>query len=175
MGAGALRAAGVGPGDSVGLYAPMQVPTVVALLATMKIGARFVPIFCGYGEEALRERLASCEAKVLFACGTLVRRGKATDTGAIARAAAAKVPSITRVVWPATADWTAFLISAESVTACVRTAAEDGCLILYTSGTTGRPKGTVHTHAGCLAQMGKELRFAFDAEHEARILTPTSA
>ena len=107
--AGALRAAGVRAGDSVGLYAPMQVPTVVVLFATMKLGARFVPIFCGYGEDALRERLASCEAKLLFACGTLTRRGKATDTATIARAAAAKVPSLTRTVWVDTADWEAFL------------------------------------------------------------------
>ena len=161
--AGALRAAGVGVGDSVGLYAPMQVPTVVVLFATMKLGARFVPIFCGYGEEALRERLASCSAKVLFACGTLVRRGKPADTAAIARAAAAKVPTIGRVVWTDTRDWDAFLDSASPVTTCESTAAEEPCLILYTSGTTGRPKGTVHTHAGCLAQCGKEIRFAFDA------------
>jgi acetyl-CoA synthetase len=174
--AGALRAAGVKAGDSVGLYAPMQVPTVVVLLATMKIGARFVPIFCGYGEEALRERLASCEAKLLFACGTLTRRGKATDTAAIARAAAAKVPSLTRTVWVDTADWETFLDVGRSRRtppfpeseagfgdpALQPTEAEDPCLIIYTSGTTGRPKGTVHTHAGCLAQMGKELRYAFD-------------
>ncbi len=161
--AGALRAAGVQRGDCVGLYAPMQVPTVVVLFATMKLGAIFVPIFCGYGEEALRERLASCEAKVLFACGSLVRRGKPADTAAIARAAAAQVPSIKRVVWTDTADWAAFLDSGSRQTACEWTAAEAPCLILYTSGTTGRPKGTVHTHAGCLAQMGKEIRYAFDA------------
>ena len=160
--AGALRAAGVQAGDSVGLYAPMQVPTVVVLFATMKLGARFVPIFCGYGEEALRERLASCEAKLLFACGTLTRRGKPTDTAAIARAAAAKVPSLTRTVWTDTGDWDAFLAAGSPVTDCQPTAAEDACLIIYTSGTTGRPKGTVHTHAGCLAQMGKELRYAFN-------------
>ncbi|MEI6463881.1 MAG: AMP-binding protein [Verrucomicrobiota bacterium] len=174
--AAALRAAGVRRGDSVGLYAPMQLPTVVVMFATMKLGARFVPIFCGYGEEALRERLALCEAKVLFACGTMVRRGRAIDTGAIARAAAAKVPSLTRVVWTDTSDWTSFLHDglrrvarrpAESAgerasVACEPTEAEEPCLIIYTSGTTGRPKGTVHTHAGCLAQMGKELRYAFD-------------
>jgi acetyl-CoA synthetase len=162
--AAALRATGVGPGDSVGLYAPMQLPTVVVLFATMKLGARFVPIFCGYGEDALRERLALCGAKVLFACGTLVRRGKPTDTGALARAAAGQVPSITRVVWTDTADWEAFLDAAPPATslACADTAAEEPCLLIYTSGTTGRPKGTVHTHAGCLAQMGKELRYAFD-------------
>jgi acetyl-CoA synthetase len=161
--AGALRAAGVGTGDSVGLYAPMQVPTVVVLFATMKLGARFVPIFCGYGETALRERLASCDAKILFACGQLMRRGKPSDTGAIARIAAASVSSIRRIVWTDTSDWNAFLGSATPFTTCEPTAAEDPCLILYTSGTTGRPKGTVHTHAGCLAQMGKEIRYAFDA------------
>src|SRR4051812_19700493 len=175
--AAALRAAGVQPGDSVGIYAPMQVPTVVVMFATMKIGARFVPIFCGYGETALRERLALCEAKILFACGTLMRRGKPTDTAAVARAAAEKVPSITRVVWTDNGEWEEFLRSGVCIVpqrdpfahagapavATEVTAAEDPCLIMFTSGTTGRPKGTVHTHAGCLAQMGKEVRYAFDA------------
>jgi acetyl-CoA synthetase len=167
--AAALQAAGIKAGDSVGLYAPMQVATVVVLFATMKIGARFVPIFCGYGEEALRERLASCDAKILFACGTLMRRGKPAETGNIARAAVAKVDSVARIVWTDTADWRVFLASGKRLLAgdaplpCASTSAEDPCLIIYTSGTTGRPKGTVHTHGGCLAQMGKEIRYAFDA------------
>jgi acetyl-CoA synthetase len=160
--AGAMRAAGIGPGDTVGLYAPMNVPTVVVLFAAMKLGARFAPIFCGYGEEALRERLASCRAKILFAASRLVRRGKISDTGAIARAATAKIPSLQRTVWTDTADWEEFLGPVPPSVRCEPTAAEDPCLILYTSGTSGRPKGTVHTHAGCLAQMGKELRYAFD-------------
>lgn len=165
--AAGLRAAGVGRGDSVGLYAPMQISTVVALFATMKLGARFVPIFCGYGEDALRERLASCEAKLLFACGALTRRRKAADTGSIARAAAAKVPSIKRVVWTDTSDWEDFCRSGATSNGAsdefAPIEAEEPCLIIYTSGTTGRPKGTVHTHAGCLAQTGKEIRYAFDA------------
>ena len=174
----ALRGAGVQRGDSVGLYAPMAVPTVVALFATMKLGARFVPIFCGYGQEALRERLASCDAKILFAANSLSRRGKVADTGAIARAAAQQVASITQVICTDTDDWSEFLESGgclvpqrnpltathRTALACELTDAEDPCLILYTSGTTGRPKGTVHTHAGCLAQMGKEIRYAFDAK-----------
>jgi acetyl-CoA synthetase len=174
--AAALRAAGIQRGDHVVLYAPMQVATVVVLFATMKIGARFVPVFCGYGEEALRERMALCGAKMLFASRTLVRRGRPADTGAIARAAAARTPSVSRVVWTDTEDWTAFLASGvclvprrepfapgeRPAVACEVTDAEEPCLVIYTSGTTGRPKGTVHTHAGCLAQTGKELRYSFD-------------
>jgi acetyl-CoA synthetase len=173
----ALRALGVQRGDSVGLYAPMNVPTVVTLFATMKLGARFVPIFCGYGQQALRDRLASSKVKVLFAAATLTRRGKPADTGAIARAAAAEVSSVAHIVWTDTAGWEEFLQSGgclvpqrspvaagqKTALACEPTQAEEPCLILYTSGTTGQPKGTVHTHVGCLAQMGKEIRYAFDA------------
>ncbi len=160
--AGALRAMGIRTGDSVALYAPMQIATVVVLFAALKLGARFVPIFCGYGEEALRERLASSDAKVLFACATLVRRGKRSDTAGIAVSAARRVRSIVRIIWTDTPDWDAVLNEGTPVRDAEPTAAEDPCLILYTSGTTGRPKGTVHTHAGCVAQTGKELRYTFD-------------
>lgn len=162
--AGALRALGVGPGDSVALYAPMRIETVEVMMACFKLGARFVPIFCGYGEAAVVERVASCEAKVLFAVEHLHRRGKTVAAGETARAAAAQVPSVQRVICFDGPDWMRFLRSAPSVTDCADTAAEDPAMIIYTSGTTGRPKGTVHTHAGCLAQTGKELRYAFNVQ-----------
>ncbi|MCF7687533.1 MAG: AMP-binding protein [Cephaloticoccus sp.] len=161
-----LTELGVGRGDSVGLYAPMCVQTVEIMLATFKIGARFVPIFCGYGEAAVVERLASCEAKFLFAVEHLHRRGKTVMTGDIARAAAAQVPSINHVLMFDTPAWPDFVYSGGYGTpyAGVQTAAEEAAMIIYTSGTTGRPKGTVHTHAGCLAQPGKELRYAFNVQ-----------
>ncbi len=160
--AGALRGLGVGPGDSVGLYAPMRPETVVVMFACFKVGARFVPIFCGFGEQAVVDRLESCRAKVLFAIETLHRRGKPVPVGATALAAAKRVPSVSRTVFFDSAEWGAFLAAAQPVTECVRTSAEDACLLIYTSGTTGKPKGTVHTQGGCLAQMGKEVRYAFD-------------
>lgn len=157
--AAALQRAGIGAGDAVAIYAPMRLETIVAFFAAMRIGAVAVPIFCGYGEQALRERAAACGARILFAADRLIRRGKPVDTGRIARAA-----RVERTVLIGTAGWDEFLEEeAESDPPCARTQAEDPCLILYTSGTTGRPKGTVHTHAGCLAQTGKEIRYAFDA------------
>jgi acetyl-CoA synthetase len=74
--AGALRAMGIGPGDSVALYAPMRPETVAVMMASFRLGARFVPIFCGYGEAAVVERIESCQARVLFAVDHLHRRGK---------------------------------------------------------------------------------------------------
>lgn len=162
--AGGLRAMGIGAGDSVALYAPMRTETVEVMMACFKIGARFVPIFCGYGEQAVIERVESCGAKVLFAVDHLHRRGKSVATGEIARAAAENVASVERVISFDTPAWPEFLRSAPGVTECVHTAAEESAMIIYTSGTTGRPKGTVHTHAGCLAQTGKELRYAFNVQ-----------
>jgi len=162
--ANAMIAAGVGPGDAIGLYAPMRVETVIVFFAAMKIGATIVPVFCGFGEHALVERLESCNAKLLFAADTLMRRGKPVGTAKTAVAAAKAVPTISKLVFIDTPSWEDFLSGHSNELDAAHTAAEDPCLIIYTSGTTGRPKGTVHTHIGCLAQMGKELRYAFDVQ-----------
>lgn len=165
--AAAMTKAGIKPGDSVALYAPMRVETAVVMFATFKIGAIFVPVFCGFGEQALVDRMEFSGAKLLFAAKTLHRRGKAIDSGAIAEAAAKRVKSVKRTVFTDTSSWAKFVGKAEPASRdpspCPPTEAEQSCLVIYTSGTTGKPKGTVHTHAGVLAQVGKELRYAFDA------------
>ena len=159
---GALLAHGLEPGDAIGLYAPMRIETVVVMFAAFKIGARFAPVFCGFGKRALIERMRSCRARILFSIDTLHRRGKPIDSGLIVRAAAKEIPSIEKIIAFDSEEWPEFLAGHTSAIKCHHTAAEDPCLLLYTSGTTGNPKGTVHTHAGCLAITGKELRYAFD-------------
>lgn len=160
---GSMRQMGVGAGDFVGLYAPMSVETVAVMFASFKVGASFVPIFCGFGEHAVVDRLESCGAKLLFANKALQRRGKDVPTGDTVMAAKEKVPSLERLVFLDTDQWDDFLGEGDGVAdACEDTESEHPCMLIYTSGTTGKPKGTVHTHAGVLAQVGKELRYAFD-------------
>ncbi len=172
--AGALRAAGVGRGDRVGVYMPMCPETAVAMFAAMKVGAAAVPVFSGFGPGALAARLADAEVKVLFTADGGFRRGRVIPIKPNADAALPDAPSVERVVVLRHAGcpvemkpgrdawWDEFTDGFPDDAPTERTEAEDHSLIIYTSGTTGRPKGTVHTHAGCLAQMSKELGYAFD-------------
>jgi len=160
--AGAMRAAGVEQGDAIGLYAPMSVPTVAVMFACFKLGARFVPIFCGFGAQAVIDRLECCGAKLLFVNETLRRRGKEIPTSDTIAAVQPKVLSLRQVITLDDAEWDHFIAQGEPVLNAVDTDAEAHCMIIYTSGTTGKPKGTQHTHAGVLAQTGKELRYSFD-------------
>jgi acetyl-CoA synthetase len=163
--AAALDAAGIGPGDAVGLYAPLHPETVAVMFATFKIGARFVPIFCGFGAQAVIDRLESCGARILFANRHLRRRGRAIPTAEVLDSARAALPLLEKVVHVDTGEWPQFLTTGDGRQApAADTAAEDRCMLIYTSGTTGKPKGTVHTHAGVLAQVAKEVGYAFDAQ-----------
>jgi len=179
--ASAMKSVGIGKGDRVGLYMPMIPEMVVAFLATLKIGAVIVPVFSGFGAQALTTRLRDAEAKLLFTADGSLRRGKQIDIKRAADEAVRDVPSIKNVVvarrlgadvpWSVDRDhdWKDFLARGKSHGDTVRTEAteaEDQALIIYTSGTTGKPKGTVHTHAGCQAQMAKELAYNFDVKKD---------
>src|SRR5262249_22348521 len=93
-----FRAAGVGPGDRVGIFLPMLVETVVATLALGWIGAIFTPIFSGYGAPAVAARLRDCEATVLVTADGFLRRGAIVPMKAIADEAVALAPSVRRVI-----------------------------------------------------------------------------
>jgi acetyl-CoA synthetase len=166
-----LRQAGVGKGDMVGIYMPMIPEIVAVFFACLKIGAVAVPVFSAYGAPALAVRLQDAEAKVLFTADGVSRRGKKTPLKPEADLAVKECPSIRKVVvfprlgievpmGPKDVFWNDFLRDGDAPTESMN--AEDPSLVMYTSGTTGKPKGTVHTHAGALAQIVKELGYNFD-------------
>jgi acetyl-CoA synthetase len=160
--AASLAAAGIGVGDAVGIFMPMLPETVAALLAVMKLGAVFLPLFSGYGPDAIATRLNDASAKALITADGTYRRGKTIDMAAVAASAAASVPTlVTTVVVPRLAGGRGWPV-ASSPFATRMVDSEHTLFIAYTSGTTGRPKGTVATHAGFVVKVASEVAFQFD-------------
>ena len=150
--ANGLAALGLHAGDRVALALPM-VPEILAILyGCFKLGLTVVPIFAGFGAAAIAARLNDSGARVLFTAERLERRGKSLPL-------AARMPAVEHTILVGPGPLFAGH-SEEAPTAELESEAR--AFLLYTSGTTGRPKGTVHTHAGSLAQMGKEIWLAFD-------------
>jgi acetyl-CoA synthetase len=156
--ANGLHTMGLEAGDRVALCLPM-VPEILSILyGCFKAGLTVVPIFAGFGAGAIATRLEDSGARVVFTAAHLERRGKQLPL-------LEKIPAGIRTVMvgegPLFADQPeeAPTLSLES---------EARAFILYTSGTTGKPKGAVHTHAGCLAQMGKEIWLGFDHQSDDR-------
>jgi acetyl-CoA synthetase len=172
--AAALVAAGVGQGDRVGAVMPMTAEVAVQMFATIKIGAIFIPIFSGFAAPAIAERLRDAEVKLLFTAEATTRRGSFLSLRPTFTELASSVPSLKTVVVIGRGEqppisridnevhWEGFLASGKETPSSAALPSMHPALILYTSGTTGRPKGTVHSHAGCLVQIAKEVGYAFD-------------
>ncbi|MBI4238830.1 MAG: AMP-binding protein [Deltaproteobacteria bacterium] len=172
----ALTTLGVRRGDAVGLYLPMTPEVVIGMFACHQLGAVAVPIFSGYGPDAIATRLNDAQAVAVLTADIGMRRGRAVPLKQTLDTALATVPSVRHVIvarrgtettsvpWHAGRDqwWTDAVRESAPTTEIARLPAEAPALILYTSGTTGRPKGCVHTHAGALAQIAKELGYHFD-------------
>ncbi len=174
--ANALRRLGVKKGDRIGIYMPMVPEIVVGFLAAIKIGAISIPIFSGFGGHALASRLDIAEAKILLTADGSVRRGKQVNIKNEADKAADNVKSLEHVIvykrlgnevsWNEHRDIWWDEITADQSDECEteQMDSEDYAMIIFSSGTTGRPKGTVHTHGGALAQIAKELGYYFDVK-----------
>jgi acetyl-CoA synthetase len=160
--ANGLRALGLVVGDRVAICLPM-VPEILSILyGCFKAGLAVVPIFAGFGAGAIATRLEDSGARVLFTADFLERRGKRIPL-------AAKVPSFGgHTIVLGTPSWRDFVEVQPLESPTLSLDSEARAFLLYTSGTTGKPKGTVHTHAGCLAQMGKEIWLGFDHRDDDR-------
>ncbi len=174
--ANALQSLGIGFGDRVGIFLPMLPETVAATLACGKLGAIYVPLFSGYGEEAIVSRLADCDASVLITADGFERRGKRVAMKEVADKALARLPGVRHALviqrldgdcgWTSGRDiwWHDAEAGASSEFETMPTNADDPYMILYTSGTTGRPKGSVHIHAGFPIKATHDLAYCFDVQ-----------
>jgi len=172
--ANTLAARGVETGDTVGLYMPM-VPEVASILyGCFKIGAIAVPIFSGFGVDATATRIADAECRVLFTGDGFYRRGeeillKGSADEAVAEAGHVEYTIVydrlgADIPWDDDRDewWSESVAEADDSYETKSLPSAQESMLLYSSGTTGKPKGIVHTHAGGLVQPAKELYFSFD-------------
>ncbi len=160
-----LRALGLGRGDAVGVFLPMNPACVVAMLAIVKIGGIFLPLFSGYGAEAIVTRMVDAEAKALFCADGVYRRGQFVRMQPVAEEAAARIPTLKHLlVVPHAAAPP--LADAPDHAETERTSAEDPLMLIYTSGTTGKPKGTVHTHCGFPIKAAQDMAHGLDLHAE---------
>ncbi len=181
--AAGLKSIGVGRGVAVGLFLPLVPEAAIAVLACTKLGAVVTPLFSGFGSEAVRTRLADAECRFLIAADGAIRRGRTVPMKPVADEAARGVPTLEEMVvvrcieglstpmTPGRDRWWADLnggTRGRVETAEMRP--DDPLMLLYTSGTTGRPKGTVHGHAGLPIKGAQDWAYAMDVGAEDRLL-----
>jgi acetyl-CoA synthetase len=172
--ANALTELGVGKGDRVAIYLPMLPEAVFSMLACARLGALHSVVFGGFSAEALRSRINDAQAKVVITADGQYRRGKALPLKASVDDAIAEAPSVehvlvvqrtsTDVTWNDSRDkWWHEVVDKQPETHTPEAFdSEHPLFILYTSGTTGRPKGILHTSGGYLTQAAYTHHHVFD-------------
>ena len=163
----ALRDLGIGRGDVIAIYMPNLPETFVAFFAILKLGAIVLPLFSGFGPSPIRTRLNHGGAKAVITANGTWRRGAPAPLKAVLDAALDNTPTVQHVIvtrreglpietpmrerrdhW-----WNDLVAGRDGAIATIEMPAEDPAVLLYTSGTTGEPKGCVWTHIGFIGSM----------------------
>ncbi len=176
--ANALKDRGIGPGDVVGIYLPMIPEVVVAMLACARIGAPHNVVFGGFSPDSVKERMEFSEAKALVTVDAARRKGKTAPVKPAVDEFLDSVPSIETVVVVKNAGddvamkegrdvWYDEAMEAANLE-CPAEAldAEHPLYVLYTSGSTAKPKGILHTTGGYLTGVAATTKYVFDLKPE---------
>ncbi len=176
--ANVLRSLGVSAGDTVAVYLPMIPELAVTLLACARLGAVHSVVFGGFSSVALADRIRDCGAKVLVTADGGYRRGKIVPLKATADHALESCPAVRSVVvvrrtgepvrWDDGRDLWFHEVDSRAASDCPAAPfdSEHPLYILYTSGTTGKPKGVLHSSAGYLLQCAWSMQMVFDLRED---------
>jgi acetyl-CoA synthetase len=163
---------GVGPRDVVAMFLPMVPEAVATLFACAKLGAICVPLFTGFGPDAMSARLRDAGAKVVTTLDATSRAGKHYNLAGIAARAVGQLDAAPRVLVIPQSGGRASHRAAERLASPALTS-DHPFLLAYTSGTTGRPKGAVLGHAGVLTGIGRDAYFHMDVHGDDVLLWTT--
>ena len=176
--AGVLHNLGLRKGDTVAIYMPLVPEFPITMLACARLGLPFTVVFSGFSAKALAERIQDCEAKVVVTADGGYRRGKVLELKTVVDDAVKESPSVKHVVvfrrtghmvpmiegrdyW-----WHDLMAKASSYVAPVPVESTHLLYILYTSGTTGKPKGVAHSTGGYLVFAYATQEWVFDAKDD---------
>ena len=179
--ASALKDLGVGKGDVVGIYLPMIPEVVVAILACARIGAPHNVVFGGFSAEAVRERMEFSDAKLLITADGAARKGRTAPVKDLVDGVMGDLATLQKIVVVRSKGtpcqmregrdvfYDEIVAAADATCPAEPVDAEHPLFILYTSGSTAKPKGILHTTGGYLAAVAATHRYVFDLKPESDV------